>query len=120
MRTTEKLANLTLRGLSHALLQLPITRFRNDIDLPNGRTYRANWEDPDCHIKCRNGVPWSVRSDEGDPIKHPVSYIERKIAEFESDLFDRLKGQIQRECRFHIVVSRLEMGGYCAECRSSE
>src|SRR5438105_4926299 len=85
MRTTEKLANLTLRGLSHALLQLPITRFRNDIDLPNGRTYRANWEDPDCHIKCRNGVPWSVRSDEGDPIKHPVSYIERKIAEFERD-----------------------------------
>jgi hypothetical protein len=30
-----------------------------------------------------------------------------------------LKGQIQRECRFHIVVSRLEVGGYCAECRAS-
>lgn len=43
-----------------------------------------------------------------------------KIAEFESDLFDRLKGQIQRECNFHIVVSRLEVGGYCAQCRSSE
>ena len=42
-----------------------------------------------------------------------------KIMEFESDLFDRLKGQIQRECRFHIVVSRLEVGGYCAECRAS-
>src|SRR5438552_7985905 len=42
-----------------------------------------------------------------------------KIAEFESDLFDRLKGQIQRECRFHIVVSRLEVGGYCAHCRTS-
>src|SRR5690349_6561906 len=42
-----------------------------------------------------------------------------KILEFESDLFDRLKGQIQRDCRFHIVVSRLEIGGYCAECRSS-
>jgi Fe2+ or Zn2+ uptake regulation protein len=39
--------------------------------------------------------------------------------EFESDLFDRLKGQIQRDCRFHIVVSRLEVGGYCAECRSN-
>src|SRR5438876_11393069 len=38
-----------------------------------------------------------------------------KIAEFESDFFDRLKGQIQGECRFHIVVSRLERGGYCAE-----
>jgi Fe2+ or Zn2+ uptake regulation protein len=43
-----------------------------------------------------------------------------KIQEFESDLFDRLKGQVQRECRFHIVVSRFEIGGYCANCRSSE
>jgi len=42
-----------------------------------------------------------------------------KIMEFESDLFDRLKGQIQRECRFHIVVSRLEVGGYCAQCRAT-
>ena len=40
-----------------------------------------------------------------------------KITEFESDLFDRLKGQIQRDCRFHIVVTRLEVGGYCAQCR---
>jgi len=42
-----------------------------------------------------------------------------KIMEFESDLFDRLKGQIQRDCRFHIVVSRFEVGGYCASCRSA-
>jgi Fur family transcriptional regulator, ferric uptake regulator len=42
-----------------------------------------------------------------------------KIAEFESDLFERLKGQIQRECQFHILVSRLEIGGYCAVCRTS-
>jgi Fur family ferric uptake transcriptional regulator len=42
-----------------------------------------------------------------------------KIEEFESDLFDRLKGQIQRECQFHIVVSRMEIGGYCAQCRRS-
>jgi len=41
-----------------------------------------------------------------------------KIAEFESDLFDRLKGQIQRDCHFNIVVTRLEIGGYCAHCRS--
>jgi Fur family transcriptional regulator, ferric uptake regulator len=41
-----------------------------------------------------------------------------KIMEFESDLFDRLKGQIERDCRFHIVVSRVEMGGYCASCRA--
>jgi Fur family transcriptional regulator, ferric uptake regulator len=40
-----------------------------------------------------------------------------KIIELESDLFDRLKGQIQRDCQFHIVVSRLEIGGYCSDCR---
>jgi Fur family ferric uptake transcriptional regulator len=42
-----------------------------------------------------------------------------KITEFESHLFDRLKGQIQRDCRFHIVVTRLEVGGYCGDCRSA-
>jgi Fur family ferric uptake transcriptional regulator len=43
-----------------------------------------------------------------------------RIMEFESNLFERLKGQIQRECRFHIVVTRLEMGGYCAKCTSDK
>jgi Fur family transcriptional regulator, ferric uptake regulator len=42
-----------------------------------------------------------------------------RITEFESALFDRLKGQIQRDCGFHILVTRLEMGGYCAQCRSA-
>ncbi len=41
------------------------------------------------------------------------------VAEFESNLFDRLKAQVQRESNFHIVVSRLEIGGYCNKCRSS-
>jgi Fur family ferric uptake transcriptional regulator len=41
-----------------------------------------------------------------------------KISEFESDLFERLKGQIQRDCQFHIAVTRVEIGGYCASCRS--
>ncbi len=41
-----------------------------------------------------------------------------KIMEFESNLFEKLKGQVERECRFHIVVARLEIGGYCAACRS--
>lgn len=41
------------------------------------------------------------------------------VAEFESDLFERLKAQVQRECNFHIVVSRLELGGYCAKCRKN-
>src|ERR1700743_1086288 len=42
-----------------------------------------------------------------------------KIAEVESALFDPLKGQIQRECEFNIVVTRLEIGGYCKHCRPS-
>ena len=42
-----------------------------------------------------------------------------RITEFESALFDRLKGQIQRDCGFHILVTRLEMGGYCAQCRTA-
>ena len=40
-----------------------------------------------------------------------------KVMEFESTLFERLKGQIERDCSFHIVVTRVEMGGYCATCR---
>ena len=42
-----------------------------------------------------------------------------KILEFESNLFDRLKGQIQRECQFHILVTRMEIGGYCSQCRAT-
>jgi len=41
-----------------------------------------------------------------------------RIMEFESNLFERLKGQIQRECQFHIVVTRVEVGGYCSQCRT--
>ena len=40
-----------------------------------------------------------------------------KITEFVSEIFDSLKNQLERDCRFHIVVSRLEVGGYCAGCR---
>ncbi len=40
-----------------------------------------------------------------------------KVMEFESTLFERLKGQIERDCSFHIVVTRVEMGGYCSTCR---
>lgn len=41
-----------------------------------------------------------------------------KIIEFESDIFESLKQQLERECRFSIVVARLEIGGYCAACRN--
>jgi len=41
-----------------------------------------------------------------------------KIIELESELFDRLKAQIQRDSRFQIVVTRLKIGGHCSECRN--
>ena len=40
------------------------------------------------------------------------------IAEFVSDTFESLKGQIESECNYQIVVARLEVGGYCAKCRT--
>jgi Fe2+ or Zn2+ uptake regulation protein len=40
-----------------------------------------------------------------------------KITEFVSETFESLKTQLERDCRFHIVVSRLEVGGYCSACR---
>ena len=40
-----------------------------------------------------------------------------KITEFVSKTFESLKNQLQRDCRFHIIVARLEVGGYCPACR---
>jgi Fur family transcriptional regulator, ferric uptake regulator len=40
-----------------------------------------------------------------------------KITEFVSERFDSLKGQLEQECRFRILVARLEVGGYCSACR---
>lgn len=40
-----------------------------------------------------------------------------RITEFVSETFEALKKQLERDCRFHIVVSRLEVGGYCSGCR---
>lgn len=42
-----------------------------------------------------------------------------KIEEFESSLFEKLKGQIERERRFRIQVVRVEAGGLCDECQKS-
>ncbi len=39
-----------------------------------------------------------------------------KITEFQSEIFDSLKRPLERDCRFNIVVTRLEVGGYCASC----
>jgi Fur family transcriptional regulator, ferric uptake regulator len=40
-----------------------------------------------------------------------------RITEFVSERFDALKKQLEHECRFHILVARLEVGGYCSSCR---
>lgn len=40
-----------------------------------------------------------------------------RIQEFESSLFEKLKGQIERERRFQIQVVRVEAGGLCDHCR---
>jgi len=40
-----------------------------------------------------------------------------KITEFVSEIFESLKQQLERDCRFTIVVARLEVGGYCSQCR---
>jgi Fur family transcriptional regulator, ferric uptake regulator len=39
-----------------------------------------------------------------------------KITELQSELFESLKQQLERDCRFNILVARLEVGGYCASC----
>jgi Fur family ferric uptake transcriptional regulator len=43
-----------------------------------------------------------------------------KIMEFVSDVFDKLKQQVEKDCSFRILVSRLEIGGYCSACRGSK
>lgn len=40
-----------------------------------------------------------------------------KVTEFVSERFESLKKQLERECDFQIVVTRLEIGGYCFSCR---
>ncbi len=40
-----------------------------------------------------------------------------KITEFVSKTFEALKKQLEKDCSFHILVSRLEVGGYCSACR---
>src|SRR6202166_5308217 len=43
-----------------------------------------------------------------------------KITEFVSDSFEQLKQQVEKDCRFRVLISRLEIGGYCAACRGSK
>lgn len=38
------------------------------------------------------------------------------VEEFVSPLFDKIKGQIEREMQFRIAFARIEIGGYCENC----
>jgi len=40
-----------------------------------------------------------------------------RIQEFESSLFEKLKGQIEREQQFRISAVRVEAGGVCDRCK---
>jgi Fur family ferric uptake transcriptional regulator len=40
-----------------------------------------------------------------------------KMREFESQLYEKLKKQIERDCGIKIKVARTEVGGYCENCR---
>jgi Fur family ferric uptake transcriptional regulator len=40
-----------------------------------------------------------------------------RIQEFESSLFEKLKGQIEREQQFRINTVRVEAGGVCDRCK---
>ena len=40
-----------------------------------------------------------------------------KMREFESELYEKLKKQIERDCGMEIKVTRTEVGGYCENFR---
>ena len=40
-----------------------------------------------------------------------------KVREFESELYEQLKQQIEHDCKMKITVSRTEVGGYCKNCQ---
>lgn len=40
-----------------------------------------------------------------------------KVREFESELYEQLKQQIEQDCDMSVTVARTEIGGYCKDCR---
>ena len=40
-----------------------------------------------------------------------------QITEFVSNTYEKLKQQVEKDCQFKILVSRLGVGGYCSACR---
>ncbi len=41
------------------------------------------------------------------------------VREFESELYEKLKKQIEKDCGIEITMTRTEVGGYCEKCRKS-
>jgi Fur family transcriptional regulator, ferric uptake regulator len=39
------------------------------------------------------------------------------VREFESELYEKLKKQIEKDCGIEITTARTEVGGYCEKCR---
>jgi Fe2+ or Zn2+ uptake regulation protein len=39
------------------------------------------------------------------------------VREFESELYEKLKKQIEKDCGIDITTARTEVGGYCEKCR---
>ncbi len=42
-----------------------------------------------------------------------------QVSEFASPLFDKIKGQIQRDRGFRVAFARVEIGGYCEKCQAA-
>lgn len=41
-----------------------------------------------------------------------------KVREFESELYEQLKKQIEQDCGMEITLARTEVGGYCKNCKA--
>lgn len=40
-----------------------------------------------------------------------------KVREFESELYEQLKKQIEQDCEIEVTLARTEIGGYCRKCQ---
>lgn len=40
-----------------------------------------------------------------------------RVREFESELYEQLKKQIEQDCEMEITLARTEIGGYCRKCQ---
>ena len=48
-----------------------------------------------------------------------IAALQKRLLEHAAEI-ERLKQQVEQDCRFRVLVSRLEIGGYCAACRGTK